>query len=254
MRVRHRLGDLAGASALYESALEIDRNLYGPDDPHLATVANNSAMTLVELGKLPQAKARFEWAVSVYRKTYGNNHPKIASVMNNLGFVLMQMKDFAGAREWLTQSLAITEATYGANHPQVACIAVNLGGRCARRRNMPRRGSFSIGRCRSTWRRLGERIRWWRRDLLNLAQLLSDQGNFDEAVRLMERALAITEASFGREHRETVLCLKELGRALKGTGDVNRAVECLMRASAISGKTGKAPSHETVVGDEGMLA
>jgi len=92
------------------------------------------------------------------------------------------------------------------------------------------------------------------RDLLNLAQLLSDQRNFDEAVHLLERALAITEASFGPEHRETVLCLKELGRALKGTGDAARAVDCLMRASAITGKPAKTVSHETVVGDEGMLA
>ena len=91
------------------------------------------------------------------------------------------------------------------------------------------------------------------RDLLNLAQLLSDQGNFDEAVRLLERALTITEASFGSQHRETVLCLRELGRALKGTGDATRAVDCLMRASAIMGKPAQ-PSHETVVGDEGMLA
>jgi tetratricopeptide (TPR) repeat protein len=253
-RVRHRLGDLAGASTLYESALEIDRNLYGPDDPHLATVANNSAMTLVELGKLPQAKARFEWAVSVYRKSYGNNHPKIASVMNNLGFVLSQMKDFAGARQWLTQSLAITEATYGANHPQVACIAVNLGGALRETKKYAEARELFDRAMQIDQAAFGGTHPMVARDLLNMAQLLSDQGNFDEAVRLMERALAITEASFGREHRETVLCLKELGRALKGTGDVNRAVECLMRASAISGKAGKAPSHETVVGDEGMLA
>jgi tetratricopeptide (TPR) repeat protein len=253
-RVRHRLGDLAGASALYEAALAIDRDRYGENDPHLATLANNSAMTLVELGKLPEARARFEWAVAVYRSSYPTNHPKVASVMNNLGFVLIQMKDFEPARQWLEQSLTITESTFGANHPQVACIAGNLGlalrsqGKHAEARKHFDR-ALQIDQAA-----FGASHPAVARDLLNLAQLLSDQRNFDEAVHLLERALAITEASFGPEHRETVLCLKELGRALKGTGDAARAVDCLMRASAITGKPAKTVSHETVVGDEGMLA
>jgi tetratricopeptide (TPR) repeat protein len=92
------------------------------------------------------------------------------------------------------------------------------------------------------------------RDLLHLGQLLSDQENFDESVPLLERALAITEASFGPNHRETVLCLKELGRALKGAGDASRAVDCMMRVSTIMGKPAQRKSNETIVGDEGMLA
>ncbi|MGD0387980.1 MAG: FxSxx-COOH system tetratricopeptide repeat protein [Tepidisphaeraceae bacterium] len=252
-RVRHRLGDLAGASTLYEAALEIDRLNYGPDDPHLATVANNSAMTLVELGRLGQAKERFEWAIGVFGKSYPKNHPKIASVMNNLGFVLTQLKDHETARQWLEQSLTITESTFGANHPQVACIAVNLGAALrAQGRQVPARKLFDRALLIDQTA-FGAHHPAVARDLLNLAQLLSDQGNFDEAVRLLERALTITESSFGSQHRETVLCLRELGRALKGTGDAARAVDCMMRASAIMGKPAQ-QSHETIVGDEGMLA
>jgi tetratricopeptide (TPR) repeat protein len=92
------------------------------------------------------------------------------------------------------------------------------------------------------------------RDLLNLAQLLSNQEKFEEAVPLLERAMSITEASFGPTHRETVLCLKELGRALKGAGDATRAVDCMMRISTIMGKPVDRKLNETVVGDEGMLA
>ena len=252
-RVRHRLGDLAGANSLYDSALEIDRLHYGPDDPHVATVANNSAMTLVELGQLPQAKERFEWAMEVFRNCYPNNHPKTACVMNNVGFVLMQMKDHESARQWLERALEITESTLGANHAQSACIAVNLGAALrAQGRQVPARKLFDRALLIDQ-KAFGPRHPAVARDLLNLAQLLSDQGSFDEAVRLLERALAITEASFGSQHRETMLCLKELGRALKGTGDADRAVDCLMRASAIMGKPAQ-PPHETVVGDQGMLA
>jgi tetratricopeptide (TPR) repeat protein len=252
-RVRHRLGDLAGASTLYDAALEIDRLNYGPDDPHMATVANNSAMTLVELGRLPQARERFEWAIGVFRKSYPKNHPKIASVMNNLGFVLTQLKDHEAARQWLEQSLTITESALGANHPQVACIAVNLGAALrAQGRQVPARKLFDRALLIDQTA-FGAHHPAVARDLLNLAQLLSDQGNFDEAVRLLERALAITESSFGSQHRETMLCLRELGRALKGTGDAARAVDCMMRASAIMGKPAQ-QSHETIVGDDGMLA
>jgi tetratricopeptide (TPR) repeat protein len=253
-RVRHRLGDLAGASALYDLALEIDSKNYGQDDPHLATVANNSAMTLVELGRLPEARDRFEWAIGVYRKSYAKDHPKIASVMNNLGFVLMQLKDYANARHWLQQSLAITESTFGANHPQAACIAVNLGAALrAQRQFDPARKLFDRAMLIDQTA-FGTNHPAIARDLLNLAQLLSDQEKFDEAVPLLERSLSITEASFGPTHRETALCLRELGRALKGAGDATRAVDCMMRVSAIMGKPLNRKSNETVVGDEGMLA
>jgi tetratricopeptide (TPR) repeat protein len=252
-RVRHRLGDLAGASALYDVALQIDRKIYGPGDPHLATVANNSAMTLVELGKLEAAKERFQWAIEVYQKSYPTHHPKIASVMNNLGFVLMQLKDYAAAKQWLEQALTITESTFGVGHPQVACIAANLGGAV--------RAGGDHAQARKLLDRallidetaFGPNHPAVARDLLNMGQLLSDQGNFDAAVKTLERALTITEAAYGGEHRETALCLNELGRALRGTGDINRAVDCLMRAAALMHKPAQR-AHETVVGDEGMIA
>jgi tetratricopeptide (TPR) repeat protein len=253
-RVRHRLGDLPGASALYDVALQIDRKSYGPADPHLATVANNSAMTLVELGKLDAARERFEWAIDVYQKSYPQHHPKVASVMNNLGFVLIQLKDYAAARHWLEQALTITESTFGVGHPQVACIAANLGS------------ALRAGGDRAQARKLFDRALLIdetafgvnhpavARDLFNMGQLLSDQGDFGAAVGPLERALSITETSYGSEHRETALCLNELGRALRGTGDVDRAVDCLMRATAMMRKGEAKPSHETVVGDEGMIA
>ena len=253
-RVRHRLGDLPGASALYEVALQIDRASYGADDPHLATVANNSAMTLVELGKLDSARERLEWAIEVYQKSYPKHHPKVASVMNNLGFVLVQLKDFSAARRWLEQALTITESTFGVGHPQVACIAANLGS------------ALRAGGERAQARKLFDRALLIdetafgvnhpavARDLFNMGQLLSDEGDFSAAVGPLERALTITETSYGPEHRETALCLNELGRALRGTGDANRAVDCLMRAAAMMRKGPAKPSHETVVGDEGMIA
>ncbi|MGD0463529.1 MAG: FxSxx-COOH system tetratricopeptide repeat protein [Tepidisphaeraceae bacterium] len=253
-RVRHRLGDLRGASALYEVALEIDRTVYGPADAHLATVANNSAMTLVELGQLGAARERFEWAIDVYRGSYAKNHPKIASVMNNLGFVLVQMKEHAAARGWLEQALTITESTLGVGHPQVACIAANLGSAL--------RGCGERALARKCFDRallidetaFGANHPAVARDLLNMGQLLSDQGDFGAAVKPLERALTITESSYGPEHRETALCLNELGRALRGTGDINRAVDCLMRAAAVMHRGPAGPSHETIVGDEGMIA
>lgn len=251
-RVRHRLGDLTGASSLYELALQIDRSIYGDNDPHLATIANNSAMTLVELGKLEEAKERFEWAIEVYCRTYEKDHPKIASAMNNLGYTLIQMKDSAGARRWLEQALTITETTLGTGHPQTACITANLGSAL--------RAAGDLAKARELFERallidetaFGPHHPAVGRDLLGMAQLLSDQGEFDEAVRLLERVLVITESSYGPQHRETALCLTELTRALKGNGDVGRAVDCMMRAASLMRKPPKR-THETVIGDEGML-
>jgi tetratricopeptide (TPR) repeat protein len=251
-RVRHRLGDLTGASGLYELALQIDRSIYGDNDVHLATIANNSAMTLVELGKLDEARERFEWAIDVYRKTYEKDHPKIASVMNNLGFALIQLNDAAGARQWLEQALTITETTLGVGHPQTACITANLGSAL--------RAAGELQKAREMFERallidetaFGPHHPAVARDLLGMAQLLSDQGEFDESVRLLERVLIITESSYGPQHRETALCLSELTRALKGNGDVERAVDCMMRAASLMRKSPRR-THETVIGDEGML-
>ena len=40
---------------------------------------------------------------------------------------------------------------------------------------------------------------------------------------------------------------------MQGTGDIARAVECMMRAATLMRKPAKPTSSETVVGDEGML-
>jgi tetratricopeptide (TPR) repeat protein len=72
--------------------------------------------------------------------------------------------------------------------------------------------------------------------LHNLADLLSDQGDFAGARPLFERALVIDEKMLGAEHQRTATDMSNLARVLRDTGHANEAEPLFHNAIAISEK------------------
>ena len=82
--VLYELGDLAGAKAAYERALQIDEAAYGPDHPIVANRINNLGWVLHDLGDLTGAKAAFEHAIQILKKRLPEGHPHIKVIQQNL--------------------------------------------------------------------------------------------------------------------------------------------------------------------------
>jgi tetratricopeptide (TPR) repeat protein len=108
-----RLGDLAGAKAQYERALEIGEAALGPNYPDMAAWRSNLGGVLQDLGDLAGARVEYERALEIGEAALGPDHPHVATWRNNLADVLRALGDLAGARDQVERALAIGEATHG---------------------------------------------------------------------------------------------------------------------------------------------
>lgn len=94
----HAQGDLAGAQALEEKALEVCRRVLGEEHPDTLASMNNLASTLRAQGDLAGAWALQEQELEASRRVLGEEHPDTLASMNNLASTLWSQGDLAGAR------------------------------------------------------------------------------------------------------------------------------------------------------------
>ena len=58
--------------------------------------------------------------------------------------------------------------------------------------------------------------------LTNLANAFGYMGDWTRKKQLLERALAVSERTYGQDHLDVVLTLTNLGNAYGNLGDTNR--------------------------------
>jgi tetratricopeptide (TPR) repeat protein len=89
--------------------------------------------------------------------------------------------------------------------------------------------------------------------LNNLANVLSDAGDFAAARGVCEKALAIREKQLGREHADVASTLNNLGTIFRNLEEFDEALRVLRRSLAIEEKV-KGPDHLDVARPLGNLA
>jgi len=77
-------GDLARAQPVFERALVICEEVYGPGHPSTATSLNGLANLLLDRRDLAGARLLYERALKIREKTLGPKHPATAIIRNNL--------------------------------------------------------------------------------------------------------------------------------------------------------------------------
>jgi hypothetical protein len=83
-----RLGDLAGALALFEQVLEISSRTLPEDHPDLQAARGNLAATLSMLGDLRGARALEEQVLEIRSRTLPDDHPDLQSARGNLAVTI----------------------------------------------------------------------------------------------------------------------------------------------------------------------
>ncbi len=78
------MGDLKGAKARFERALEIGKKTLGEEHPDVAAWTNNLGSVLQDMGDMEGAKACYERALRICIKFFGEDHPKTITTRENL--------------------------------------------------------------------------------------------------------------------------------------------------------------------------
>ncbi|CAB1106731.1 unnamed protein product [Ectocarpus sp. CCAP 1310/34] len=195
------------AGKLCERSLAIREKALGPDHPDVAQSLNNWALLLESQVRAIRIPGSFLW------------YPIHSGVLNNRALLLKAQGNYDEAGKLYERSLAIREKALGPDHPDVAQSLNNwalLLEAQVRAIRIP--GSF-------LWYPIDSEA------LNNRVLFLKAQGNYDEAGKLYERSLAISEKALGPDHPDVAqslnnwaLLLESQGVVVEGTGGSHQKI------------------------------
>lgn len=242
--IDRKLGNLAQADTLLNSALAKRKALFGPSHPQVAE-------SLVALGLLRIDQARFQDAEDLIRggletlkRAPRRDNQAIAKASAALGKVLEAKGSYAQAIPVLEGAVQLASSSDSPSL-DVAAMLKELAdtqfyaGRYSECERLTLR-TLSMHR-----HALGEHHPLVADDLINLGAVQFERGRYPEAERRYREALAIDESWYGPDHPETASTLSMLGRALVFERRYGEAVTLVERALAIQEKV-YGPSHPRV--------
>ncbi len=232
------LGLLDQAKPLIERALEMRRELLGPDHPDVAESLHNYAEVLSWRGELDQAEPMFREAVAIRRRALGAGHSDVAASLKNLAVNLTWQDKNEEAEPYYRQALAIQRREFGDRHPDVAETMADLGGVVHDLGRLDEaealhRESLAIRR-----QARGENHPDVATSMLYLADTLKGRGDLDEAEQLYRRSQAIARRALGDDHPRLVVSFNNLADLLLSRGQPAAAEQLFKEALAITRRQG----------------
>jgi len=124
-----RNGDLDGAQAIFEYALEQRAAAFGQDDPSIATELANLGNLLAEQNDLQAARRFLERALALHERAFGRDDPEVALDLGNLGLVVLDLGEVDTARCLFDRALTIQLNSFGPEHQHTGVALANLANR-----------------------------------------------------------------------------------------------------------------------------
>jgi tetratricopeptide (TPR) repeat protein len=88
----HDRAQYAEAEPLYQHALTISEQAFGPNHPDIAAILHNLALLYESQGQYEQAESLLKRALAIAEKALGTDHPNTKLVRGNFFRLLEQMK------------------------------------------------------------------------------------------------------------------------------------------------------------------
>lgn len=186
------LNDYEHAGVVIEEALRIERELF-PADPRLATTLAELATLRLRTGRMEEAPAPAEEALALAIKTAGADSLNAALAYTVVGEVHRIADRPSRALPLYRRARAIYEKRLGPEHPRVASLLAQEGLLLAGEGKLAT-AARSIERALAMLEHTCPGCAYERSTAdTNLAQVRVRQGQYAEAERLLEEALALSE-------------------------------------------------------------
>jgi CHAT domain-containing protein/Tfp pilus assembly protein PilF len=267
----HDQHDFSKAAPLYEQALKIDEEAFGPDHANVWQMLNNLGGLNREIGNFDKAELFLQRGLKIREKADPNS-VDTAMILNELAALYDDMGDYAKAEALFLRSLNILEKALGPDHIYTAGSLSNLAlvykeiGDYAKAEPLLQRAlkidekaqgpeHVTATHCNNLadlYRKMGDNAKAeaffqravridekalgpgdpnTSRDLGNLAALYQDMGDYGKAEPLLQRALKIDERTLGPEHPDTKKSLKKIASLSIDEGKTSEAIEYASRAA-----------------------
>ena len=219
------------SEALQREALELGRQVLGPETLTVANLVNNLGTTQAFMGRHADAERSFRASFETHRSLLGENHWRTSNAARNVGRVLALQRRYVEALPWMDRALAASADGDAAKSPgrwamlaQRAQVLFRLG----RRDEALSEATAAV----ESLQRLTADDREWPLALARvlLGRMLIETGRPHEAEAALTAALD-EFTRLGNTHPQRAEASCELGRArvLQGdrAGGVQRLEECL---------------------------
>jgi eukaryotic-like serine/threonine-protein kinase len=228
-------GDVSGALAKHDEALEIARRLH--NYRRVATIQNHRGLLLYSMDRFAEARSAYDEALTIASNLDGEHHPITVAIQENYASLLSGMHEFARAESLMREALAAERDLLGADNPEYAQglnllgdLLIDAGNRSAAIETY--RDSLAI-----TEHALGSDSAQGASILANIGSAYAENGEFERALDPLRRAGTVLrrlhgDGDYEAAHAEAMLgaCLQALGRNSQAEEIQRRALANLLKA------------------------
>ena len=222
-------GRFKEAEATAKQAIARATTLTAPNRPPVARGHALLGQTYHQMGRFPEAEKAARQALSISESTLGPNEPATGRSCRLLGMILTSQSRFAEAETFLNRALAILERNPGLEHPDTAWALYSFArlradqGRLADADRMAQRALAIFEKSPEREAGVARTLQW-------LGIVGWKAGRYAEAEAHLKRALAIGESTFGPQHWEVSVTLRQLASIYAATGRFEEAQALLRRS------------------------
>lgn len=183
------------------------------------------------LGHYDKARAQMESARAVLVELHGEDHPETIALTDRLAWVLNDQGEYEGAERLARTVLETRRRRLGEQDTLVAVALRSLAS--IRRQRGHLREAAALHRQALEIDRVSGRPEKVMTDLNNLGVTLGQLGEYDEASRMHEEALAMRRATYGDRHTLVATSLLNLSAIRKLAGAYEEAEDLLTESVEI---------------------
>jgi eukaryotic-like serine/threonine-protein kinase len=247
------LGLFDRAHELAQQALDVRRNVLGPDDPDTLRSMTQLGGILARQGHLPEAEKLERAALAKQRRVLGTGDPLTLRTTDNLA-VILGLEDQSDERLQLErEAVEVGTRALGAENPEVVRITGNLGSALS-----------DVGRYADAQQAFRRAFEFYRRvegpdaphTLLyegNIGFAIKSQGRYAEAEPYYREVLASQQRVLGTEHRDTMWTMHSLTTLLIGEGRLTEA-ESMIRQTVTNRSRILGPEHFETLESKAVLS
>jgi CHAT domain-containing protein/Tfp pilus assembly protein PilF len=250
--VLRMLGRFDDAIAAYKKALEIQLATEGAKGINAGVIMDNLGYVLNSLGRFAEAEKLQRNALAIFEDKLGSDHLTTALGRANLANLFRQQGRFTEARPLFEQALATYRAKLPNSDPRIGVLLDNYAGleRSAGSENALKLYEEALSSLSAAYPANHPEIS---KVLNNLALEEQKRGNYERAEKLLMRALAAEEATFGKDYYGLGVILGNLGDLRIFMKKGKPALEALERAVRIITTT-VGPEHDDIIAPMRSLA
>ncbi len=191
------------AESLLRDAAERSRALWGEKHLQYAVAENNLAMLLHDMNRDDEAVELLTRSLDIRRAVLGQTHHSVGDSLLNIGSVRYAQQKYGEAVPPLREALALLQSALGPGHRSSRLARTNLALTLLAQKEFAEAEQLLRADLEVTWKEVGERHPDYAEDLSRLAALYGNQGRYDEAQPLAERAATIHRSALGPDDART---------------------------------------------------